>query len=72
MCGSIRAIIPALIEDGVEVLLQVDALRQAVGGNEHTQGRIAHGVDAFTAKIVGIFRVAIPLAGMIGSPISGA
>ena len=42
-----------VVDDGVEVLLQVDALRQAVGCDEHPLVGLAEGEDALLALAVG-------------------
>ena len=44
------------MQDGGEKLVEVDALRQAVGGNEDALVRLLHRVDAVAADVVGILR----------------
>ncbi len=44
-----------VVQHGGEVLLQVDAFAQTVGGDQHAQGRLAHLFDALFAQVVGQF-----------------
>jgi hypothetical protein len=52
---AVRVPRQVVVQHAGEVLLQVDALAQAVGGNEDAQRCLAHLLDALFAHVVGQF-----------------